>query len=357
MLLSFCYVLLRWLLEFVAVRARSNEFKELEIVVLRHELAILQRTSRRPPTTAVDGMFLAAASRLLPRAHSRAFIVTPATLQRWHRRLVAKRWTHARPVGRPPIPRETRELVLRLARENPRWGYPRIVGELKGLGIVVSATTVRAWPRAAGLGPASHRRDMTWREFVRAHRQSLLAVDFFTVETIWLRRLYILFFIELGSRRVHLAWCTPNPSAPWVIQQARHLSWTLADGAEPIRFLIRDRDQKFTDAFDEVFRTEGIEVVRTPFRASQANGVAERFVRTARSECFDRLLILNQPHVEWICTAFIDHYNGHRPHRALSLTPPEPRRPVATALSRHDARILRRDRLGGIVHEYELVAA
>jgi putative transposase len=356
-LVSFCYVLLRWLLEFVALRARSSEFKDLEIVILRHELAILRRTRRRPPTTAVDRLFLAAASRLLPRAHWRSFIVTPATLLRWHRCLVRKRWTYARPVGRPPIGRETRELVLRLARENPRWGYPRIVGELKGLGIAVSATTVRAWLRAASLGPAGHRREMTWREFVRAHRQSLLAVDFFTVETIWLQRLYILFFIELGSRRVHLAGCTANPTAPWVVQQARQLSWTLAERAEPIRFLIRDRDQKFTDAFDEVFRADGIKVVRTPFRAPQANGVAERFVRTARSECFDRLLTLNQKHLERICAAFIDHYNRHRAHRALSLTPPEPRRPVAAVSARHDARILRRDRLGGVVHEYELMAA
>jgi hypothetical protein len=149
---------------------------------LRRELAILRRTTRRPATTAVDRVLLAVASRLLPRMRWRAFIVTPATLLRWHRRLVAKRWTYARPVGRPPMRREIRDLVLRLARENPRWGYPRIVGELKGLAIAVSATTVRAWLRAAGLGPVGKRREMTWREFVRAHRQSLLAVDFFTVE-------------------------------------------------------------------------------------------------------------------------------------------------------------------------------
>jgi hypothetical protein len=179
-LVSFCYVLLRWLFAFAVLHGRSKDFKELEIIVLRHELAILRRAARRPPTTAVDRMFLAAASRLLPRARWRCFIVTPATLLRWHRRLVAKRWTYARPVGRPPMRQETRDLVLRLARENPRWGYPRIVGELKGLGIAVSATTVRAWLRAAGLGPAGHRREITWREFVRAHRRSVLAVDFFT---------------------------------------------------------------------------------------------------------------------------------------------------------------------------------
>ena len=246
MLVSLCDVSLRWCFEFAALRVRSKEFKELEIIVLRHELAILRRTMRRPAITAVDRVFLAAASRVLPRVRWRSFIVTPATLLRWHRRLVAKWWTNARPVGRPPTRREIRDLVLRLARENPRWGYPRIVGELKGLGITVSPTTVRTWLKAAGLGPAGKRGATTWREFVRAHRQSLLAVDFFTVETIWLQRLYVFFFIELGSRRVRVAGCTPNPSAPWVIQQARQLPWTLADRSEPMRFLIRDRDQKFS---------------------------------------------------------------------------------------------------------------
>ena len=276
-------------------RWRSHDFKELEIVVLQHELGILRRQTTRPAMTTVDRLFLAAASRLLPRTRWRSFIITPTTLLRWHRRLVAKRWTYPRPVGRPPIRREVRELVLRLARENPRWGYQRIVGELKGLGVAVSATTVRTWLRAGGLGPVGTRRGLTWREFIRAHRQSLLAVDFFTVETIWLQRLYVLFFIELGSRRVHFAGCTPNPSGPWVTQQARQLTWTLAERPEPVRFLIRDRDQKFTESFDGVFRSDGIEIVRTPFRAPQANGVAERFVRTVRSECLDWLLILNRP--------------------------------------------------------------
>src|SRR6266850_3873102 len=297
-----------------------------------------------------DRLFLAAASRLLPRARWRSFIITPGTLLRWHRRFVAKRWTYARRAGRPPLRREIRALAIRFARDNPRWGYQRIVGELKGLGGVVSATTVRTWLRAAGLGPAGTRGGMTWRAFVRAHGRSMLAVDFFTVETIWLQRLYVLFFIELGSRRVHVAGSTPNPTAPWVIQQARQLSWTLAGRSEPMRFLIRDRDQKFTDRFDDVFSSEGIEVVRTPFRAPQANGVAERFVRTVRSECFDWLLILNEQHLERVLQAFIDHYNGDRPHRALSLTPPEARRPTATPSASGDARIVRRDRLGGVVH-------
>jgi putative transposase len=355
--LSLCYVALRRVLQLAVLRCRSNDLKELEIVVLRHELAILRRRSRRPTITWTDRLFLTAASRLLPRPRWRSFIVTPATLLRWHRRLVAKRWAYARRAGRPPIRREIRALVLRLARDNPRWGYQRIVGELKRLGITVSATTVRTWLRSEGLGPAGTRGGMTWREFLRAHRRSVLAVDFFTVETIWLQRLYVLFFIELGSRRVHIAGCTPNPSAPWVTQQARQLTWTLAERPDSFRFLIRDRDQKFTNSFDEVFRSHGLEIIRTPFRAPQANGVAERFVRTVRSECLDWLLILNDQHLEQVLNVFVEHDNGHRPHRALALNPPCPtRQPLPPATEWGEAGVQRRDRLGGVVHEYVLAA-
>src|SRR5712692_8536063 len=194
--LSLCYVVLRWVLQLAVLRVRSNDFKELEIVVLRHELAVLRRRTRCPAMTWTDRLFLATASRLLPRARWRSFCITPATLLAWHRRLVAKRWTYMARAGRPPIRREIRALVLRLARDNPRWGYQRIVGEMKGLGFAVSATTVRTWLREAGFGPVGTRGGMSWRAFVRAHRQSMLAVDFFTVETIWLQRLYVLFFIE-----------------------------------------------------------------------------------------------------------------------------------------------------------------
>ena len=294
-------------LQFLVLRIRSNDFKELEILVLRHELASLRRRTSRPIIRPTDGLFLTAASRLLPRSLWHAFLVTPATLHRWHRRLIAKRWTCAGRRGRRPIRRDIRLLALCMARENPRWGYQRIVGELKGLGVDVSATTVRNWLRQPGVGLVGRRRGMSWREFMRIHRQSLLAVDFFTVETIWLRRLYVLFFIELGSRQAHFAGATPTPNAAWVTQQARQLTWTLADRPEPFRFLIRDRDQKFRASFDEVFRTEGIEIVRTPYRAPQANGVAERFVRTVPTECLDWLLLLNQQHLEGAVGAFVNH--------------------------------------------------
>jgi transposase InsO family protein len=184
----------------------------------------------------------------------------------------------------------------------------------------------------------------------------MLAVDFFSVETIWLQRLYVLFFIEVGSRRVHVTGSTANPTALWVTQQARQLTWALADRQEPVRFLIRDRDQKFTDSFDEVFRSTGTEIIRTPFHAPQANGIAERFVRTARSECLDWLLIFDQPHLERALTVFADHYNGHRPHRALQLNPPARRRPPASVAACDATPVQRRDRLGGVVHEYARAA-
>jgi transposase InsO family protein len=354
-LISLAYLVLRRVLQIVMLRCRSRDFKELEIVVLRHELGILRRRTNRPAMTAVDRVFLAAASLLLPRTRWRSFVVTPATLLRWHRRLVARRWTYPGRVGRPSTRREVRELIVRLARENPRWGYQRIVGELKGLGISVSATTVRKVLRGAGLGPAGKRVGPTWREFLRAHARTMLAVDFFTVETMWLQRLHVLFFIELGSRRVHLAGCTRNPNAEWVTQQARQLAWTLSERTEPARFLIRDRDQKFTNDFDGVFSSDGVQVVRTPRRTPTANAVAERFVRTVRAECLDLLFIANSQHLQRVLGVFVDHYNRHRPHRSLSLAPPAPRRPVVTPPS-SAARVHRRDRLGGLLHEYSLAA-
>jgi putative transposase len=318
---SLCYLTVRCVLQLVFLRPRSREFKELEIVVLRHELSVLRRQARRPQLTMSERVFLSAASRLLPRSRWRSLPITPTTLLRWHRRLVARRWTYQGRSGRPPIAREVQQLVLRLARENPRWGYKRIAGEINGLGLVVSATTVRKILRQAGIGPAEERTGLSWRVFLRAQAKSMLAVDFFTVETISLRRLYVLFFIELGNRRVHLGGCTANPTGAWVTQQARQLAWALAERPAPFRFLIRDRDSKFTRDFDAVFRSEGIEIIKTPVRAPKANATAERFVRTVRSECLDWILIVNRRQLERVLRTFIDHYNTHRPHRSLHLRP------------------------------------
>jgi putative transposase len=353
---SLAYLVCRCLLQLVLLRRRSQAFKELEIVVLRHELSVLRRQAGRPQLTTADRVLLAAASRLLPRPNWRSFMVTPATLLRWHRRLVARRWTYGGRCGRPPIGGEIRELVLRLARENPHWGYQRIVGELNGLGITVSATTVRKILRQSGTGPAGERSALSWRAFLRAQTASMLAVDFFTVETISLQRLYVLFFIELGSRRVHLAGCTANPTGAWVTQQARQFAWTLQERSRSFRFLIRDRDSKFTRDFDAVFASEGLKIIKTPVRAPKANAFAERFVRTVRAECLDWLLIVNRRHLERVLRLFADHYNSHRPHRSLNLAPPEPSKQRVRAVSSPTAGVERRDRLGGLIHEYNLAA-
>jgi putative transposase len=353
---SLCYLALRCVLRLVLLRPRSTEFKELEIVVLRHQLAVLRRQTPRPALKTTDRLLLAAASRLLPRSRWQSFLVTPTTLLRWHRRLVARRWTYTSPRGRPPIGGEIRELVLRLARENPPWGYQRIVGELNGLGLTVSATTVKKILRQAGLGPAGSRAGLSWRAFLRQQAQSMLAVDFFTIETIALQRLYVLFFIELGSRRVRLARCTTNPTGTWVTQQARQFTWALREQPGSFRFLIRDRDSKFTRDFDTVFASEGIEIIKTPVRAPRANAIAERFVRTARTECLDWLLIVNRRHLERVLPVFVDHYNSHRPHRALNRKPPNPASPKLRVLHPPARALERRDRLGGLIHEYRLAA-
>ena len=246
--------------------------------------------------------------------------------------------------------------MLQLARENPRWGYQRTVGELNGLGMTVSATTVKKILRQAGLGPAGSRGGLSWCAFLRAQAPSILAVDFFTVETIALQRLYVLFFIELGARRAHLAGCTANATGPWATQQARQFAWTLQEQPGSFRFLIRDRDSKFTRDFDAVFASEGIRIIKTPVRAPKANATAERFVRTVRAECLDWLLILNRRHLEHVLRVFVDHYNAHRPHRALNLQPPDPVTRQLQALRQPTAVIERRDRLGGLLREYRLAA-
>jgi putative transposase len=276
LVLSLLYLLFRRALAVASLRLRSREFKELEIVVLRHELAVLRRQISRPRLDEPDRVFLAAAAQLLGRG-TRSFFVRPDTLLGWHRRLVRKRWTYAgRRPGRPAVSEEIRELVLRLARENPRWGYKRIVGELLGVGVRVSATTVAKILRQARLSPAGARAQLSWRDFLRTHAESIIVSDFFTVETLWLGRLYVLFFLELSNRRVHFAGCTANPNGRWTTQQARQLAWSLCERATPARFLIHDRDSKFSHAFDVVFQSEGVEIIRTPFRAPKANAFAER---------------------------------------------------------------------------------
>ena len=314
---------------------------------------MLSRRRGRPKFRRADRAFIAALARLLPYQRQHGLVVTPQTLLRWHRELVRRKWTQARrQPGRPAIDPKVRQLVLRLGRENARWGYQRIAGELMKLGFSVSASTVRRLLAAGGLEPAPRRPELSWRAFLRQQAASMIACDFFTVETISLRQLYVLFFIELGSRRVHLAGCTANPTGAWVTQQARNLSFTGV--LERMRFLVHDRDSKFTASFDHVFRSEGVTVIHTPVRAPQANAYAERFVRTVRAECLDWLLILGRRHLEQVLHCYAEHYNRERPHRGLGLSPPQP---TDTGRPPTLGGIERRDRLGGLLHEYHRAAA
>jgi putative transposase len=357
LVVSLLYLLFRRALAVAALRLRSREFKELEIVVLRHELAVLRRQVARPCLEETDRVFLAAASRLLRARGRPSFFVRPDTLLGWHRRLVRRRWTYiGRQPGRPTIPDDVVSLVLRLARENPRWGYQRTVGELAGMGVRTSATSVAKILREAGVPPARARAGLSWRDFLRAHAESIIACDFFTVETLWLGRLYVLFFLELGTRRVHFAGCTANPEGRWAVQKARQLAWSFPDRPIPVRFLIHDRDSKFGRAFDDVFESEGVEIIRTPFRAPQANAFAERWVGTVRRDCLDWLLIVSRNQLECVLRVYVDHYNAPRPHRALGLRPPAAEHRLGRVSSDPPDQLHRRDRLGGLIHEYARAA-
>jgi hypothetical protein len=218
---------------------------------------------------------------------------------------VARRWTYPRRrPGRPATAAAVRALVVRLARENPAWGYRRIQGELVGLGIKLAASTVWTILKDAGIEPSPRRQEQSWAEFLRNQAASILECDFLTVHTLFLKRFYVLFFIELATRRVHIVGITTNPDGRWVTQQARNLLMQLDDdGICRARFLVRDRDSKFTRDFDEVFRSEGIRVIKAPVRAPKARAHAERWVGTVRRECLDRLLILGRRHLQHVLAA------------------------------------------------------
>jgi putative transposase len=353
---SFVYLAVRRSLELILLCFRSAEAKEIEILVLRHELAVLGRQHPRPRLQSKDRALLAAFSRLLPRARWSVFLVRPETLLRWHRRMVRRRWTYPTTSnGRPPIPEEVQQLVVRLARENPRWGYQRIHGELLRLGWRVSASSIRRVLGAHGLDPAPRRAPTSWRSFLRQQAAGV-ACDFFTVDTVFLRRVYVLFVIELGSRRVHLAGVTDHPTGLWVAQQARNLLAGLGDQAVAWRFLIRDRDSKFTRVFDDVWRSTGAEIIRAPVLAPNANAVAERWVGTVRQECLDHLLIVGRQQLVRVLGRYVEHYNQRRPHRSLAHATPVPSAGAEARSAPNFGRLRRCDVLGGLIHEYEYAA-
>src|SRR6266508_2445693 len=342
------------------VLSGADEATDLEILVLRHQRRVLRRQAGRPRFTPLDRVLLAPASRALPRQRwTSLFLVTPKTLLRWHRELVRRKWTYrkAHQPGRPPIDAEVVALILRMARENPRWGCVRICGELRKLGIRVGATTIRTLLRRHGLGPAPRRCGPTWAQFLKAQAEGIVATDFFTVETIWLKTLYVLFFIHLSTRQVMVAGVTATPDSAWVTQQARNLAIDLEQQELSIRFLVRDHDAKFTRSFDEVFCSEGAEVIRTPIRAPKANAYAERWVQTVRAECLDWTLVLGRRHLLRLLRAYVPHYNQQRPHRGLALAVPEVREQGWGSMPIRPGEVRRRDLLSGLIHEYHRVAA
>ena len=350
MALRLAYLMLTRVLSWLVLLPRSDAAKNVEILTLRHEVAVLRRTNSRPTLTWLDRAVLSALSRLLPTPLRHLRLVSPRTLLRWHHQLVARHWTYPRRrPGRPSIAPPIRALILQLARENPRWGYRRIQGELVGLGHTIAASTIGKILKSAGVDPAPRRTGPHMatvpvragpsdpRGRLRPHRHRLP------------RRLYILIVIEHNRRHVHLAGITAHPTGAWVTQQARNLVMDLGDRADQFRCLIRDRDSKFTAAFDAVFAAAGTRIIRTPIRAPRANAVAERFIGTMRRECLDQLLITGPRHLAAVLREYVQHYNAHRPHRSLHQHPPAGGTPPRCGAV---IRPQLRDRLGGLIHEY-----
>jgi putative transposase len=353
--LRLVYLIVVRLSGWLSLLARSSMSKDAELLVLRHEVSVLRRTNPRPRLDWADRALFAALCRLLPRPVQRHRLVTPGTILRWHRRLIAKKWTYPHRTGRPPTDEATVALIAQLARQSPSWGYQRIQGELLKLGHRVGASTIRRVLTRLRIPPAPTRdTDTSWRQFLRTQASTMVACDFFHVEcAVTLRRIYVFFVIEIDSRYVHIVGLTTNPDGPWTTQQARNLLADIGDRAGRFRYLVRDRAGQFTRSFDAVLADSGINVIQIPPRCPQANCFAERFVGTVRAELTDRMLIFGQRHLRLLLNEYVRHYNTQRPHRGQQLRPP---RPEHTTQEVEGPNIVRRPILGGLINEYRRAA-
>jgi putative transposase len=276
--------------------------------------------SPKPHLDWADRALFATLIRLLPRDLRAHRLVTPATVLRWHQRLVAAKWRQPRPPGRPPISEELAELILQLAGDNPSWGYTRIQGELRRLGHRLAAATIRKILRSHRIPPAPNRDDgPTWRQFLRTQASTILATDFFQIETVTLTRLYVSFVLELGTRRVHVLGVTEHPTTAWATQLARNFLADVGERADRFRYLIRDRDSIFAEAFDAVFAAENIEIKKSAPQTPKMNAFAERWVKTLRNECTDRMLIIGDRHLRVVLEQYTEHYNAGRSHQGHGL--------------------------------------
>jgi putative transposase len=340
---------------------RESWWKDAEVLMLRHQLAVAQRRPRaHARLTWPDRAWLALLAGTLPieRLAGMRLIVTPGTIMRWHREIVRRRWARLSRKGRsgrPATHRNVRSVVLRLARENEAWGYRRIHGELASLGVTVAPSTVWQILKNAGISPAPRRDGPGWAEFLRSQARGILALDFFTAGLLNGTKVYVLAVIEHGTRRIRVLGATGHPVQSWVVQQARNLVMDLDDAGMSVKFVLHDRDASFTAAFDAVFEAAGARIIRSAVQAPRMNSIMERWIGSCRRELLDRTLIWNQCHLMTVLREYEDFYNTHRPHRALNQAAPF--RPLADRVTNLDhLRVQRRDRAGGVIHEYGLVA-
>src|ERR1039457_4603329 len=360
MCLRFVFLLITQLTGWLRLSRRKETWNTAEILILRHQLAVLQRRQpRRPKLNWADRALLATLLSVIPKTRRRGLwlLVTPDTILRWHRDIVRRRWaarSMRAKIGRPTTRSHIKALVLRLARENPEWGYRRIHGELAGLGAQVAASTVWEILKNAGIGPAPRRTGPTWSQFLRSQADAILACDLFSADLPGGTQAYVLAVIEHATRRIRILGVTVHPTGEWTAQQARNLLMGRGDQAHRAKFMIRDRASNFTTAFDTVLADAGIRTVLCNIQTPRMNAITERWIGGCRRELLDHTLAWNQAHLQQILRQYETHHNQHRPHRALHAV--APLKPLPEPVDLDHYRVRKHAHVDGMINEYRLVA-